>query len=122
MKSDYQYSAEIVYNNFPWPNAPNAKQKIAAEDAASEVFAARRKFKKSTLATLYDPVTMPPDLSKAHANLDRAVEKCYRTARFISDRERVEHLFTMYAALSAPLTENAVASRNNRPSSSKIRA
>ncbi len=74
MKSDYQYSAEIVYNNFPWPDAPSAKQKVAVETAADAVLAARKKFPSSTLADLYDPLTMPPALSRAHAELDRAVE------------------------------------------------
>lgn len=104
MKSDYQYSAEIVYNNFPWPTGITLKQKTAVEAAATVVLAARKKFPTSTLADLYDPLSMPPELSKAHADLDRVVEKCYRAARFNSDRERVEHLFTMHAALSAPLT------------------
>jgi hypothetical protein len=57
----------------------------------------------ATLADLYDPLTMPPDLLKAHSDLDRAVEKCYRPEPFHSDRERVEFLFSLYEKLTAPL-------------------
>ena len=57
----------------------------------------------ATLADLYDPLSMPPDLLKAHTELDRAVEKCYRPQPFHSDRERVEFLFTLYEKLTAPL-------------------
>ena len=55
------------------------------------------------LADLYDPLTMPAALAKAHADLDRAVERCYRAEPFRSDRERVEHLFRLYEQLTAPL-------------------
>lgn len=57
----------------------------------------------STLADMYDPLTMPAALARAHAELDRAVERCYRAEAFHSDRERVEHLFRLYEALTAPL-------------------
>ena len=59
--------------------------------------------KACTLADLYDPLSMPPELVKAHAELDRAVEKCYRREPFHSDRERVEYLFSLYEKLTAPL-------------------
>ena len=58
----------------------------------------------ATLADLYDPTTMPPALAKAHAELDRAVERCYRKEPFPNDRTRVEHLFALYEKLTAPLT------------------
>ena len=57
----------------------------------------------STLADLYDPLSMPPELVQAHAELDRAVEKCYRPEPFQSDRERVEYLFSLYEKITAPL-------------------
>lgn len=107
MKSDYQYSAEIVYNNFPRPSAPPFAQRAGVEAAAAGVLAARKNFPGSTLADLYDPAAMPSELSRAHADLDHAVEACYRPARFNSDRERVEHLFMMHAALSAQLRATA---------------
>ena len=71
----------------------------------------------STLADLYDPLSMPPELVKAHAELDRAVEKCYRPEPFKSDRERVEFLFGLYEKLTAPLlpaTKKAKSRRNNK--------
>ncbi|HEY3322408.1 MAG TPA: DNA methyltransferase [Planctomycetota bacterium] len=107
MKSDFQYSNNIVYNNFPWPLDPDAKQRAAVEAAAQAVLDARAPFLppkgKSTLADLYDPLTMPAPLAKAHAELDRAVDRCYRREPFRSDRERVEHLFTLYEKLTSPL-------------------
>jgi hypothetical protein len=103
MKSDYQYSSQIVYNNYPWPEAPNAKQRAAVEGAAQSVLDARKKFPDATLADLYDPLAMPPALVKAHAGLDRAVDRCYRPQPFESDRHRVEHLFALYERLTAPL-------------------
>lgn len=68
----------------------------------------------STLADLYDPLSMPAELAKAHATLDRAVEKCYRPAPFHSDRERVEHLFRLYEQLTAPLLPAASKPRARR--------
>ena len=63
----------------------------------------------STLADLYDPDTMPPDLRKAHQALDLAVDKLYRKEPFVSDRERVEHLFKLYENLTAPMLAAASA-------------
>ena len=57
----------------------------------------------NALSDLYDPLAMPPELLKAHTDLDRAVEKCYRSEPFHSDRERVEFLFSLYEKLTAPL-------------------
>ena len=65
---------------------------------------ARAKFPNATLADLYDPLSMPAELSKAHAELDRAVDQCYRGQKFDSDRERVEFLFRLYEKLATPLT------------------
>ncbi len=103
MKSDYQYSATVVYNNYPWPENPTEKQKANVEAKAQAVLDARAKYPDSSLADLYDPITMPPDLVKAHEQLDRAVEQCYRPKPFESDRERVEYLFQLYEQLTAPL-------------------
>ncbi|MBC8206220.1 MAG: class I SAM-dependent DNA methyltransferase [Kiritimatiellaeota bacterium] len=102
LKSDYRYSAKLVYNNYPWPE-PTEKQRKAVEDAAQAVLDARTEFPNATLAALYDPLTMPPTLSKAHAALDRAVDKCYRPELFKNERQRVEHLFSLYEKLTAPL-------------------
>jgi hypothetical protein len=103
IKSDYRYSAGLVYNNFPWPENPTAQQNAAVEAKAQAVLDARTKYPLSTLADLYDPLTMPADLVKAHAALDRAVDQCYRKQPFTSDRQRVEFLFALYERFTAPL-------------------
>jgi len=106
LESRYQYSSQIVYNNFPWTN-PTPAQRARLEEKAQAVLDARAPHLPprgmSTLADLYDPNTMPRELHRAHAELDRAVEKCYRPEPFHSDRERVEHLFSLYEKLTAPL-------------------
>jgi len=104
LKSDFRYSASLVYNNYPWPEAPTDKQRAAVETAVQAVLHARKAFPDATLADLYDPLTMPPTLGKAHAELDRAVDLCYRPQPFQNDRQRVEHLFALYEKLLAPLT------------------
>ena len=96
LESRYRYSAILVYNNFPWPNAPSEKRRAAVEAAAAKALAVRAEYPESTLADLYDPLAMPAKLVKAHAALDRAVDRCYRTQPFASDRQRVEFLFAVY--------------------------
>jgi hypothetical protein len=96
MKSDYSYSNTIVYNNYPWPEAPSDKQKHAVEFAAEAVLDARTQFPESSLADLYDPNTMPPVLVKAHHQLDKAVDLCYRPQPFPSEPKRIEYLFELY--------------------------
>lgn len=96
LKSDYRYSVGIVYNNFPWPENPTDKQKQAIETAAQEVLDARAQFPDSSLADLYDPLTMPPALLKAHQKLDRAVDSAYGKTRFNTEAERVAFLFGLY--------------------------
>jgi hypothetical protein len=103
LKSDYSYSASLVYNNFPFPQNPTAKQTANVEAAAQAVLATRTEFPRESLATLYDPLTMPPTLVRAHAALDRAVDACYRTAAFPTELSRLEFLFQAYRQLQAPL-------------------
>lgn len=103
LESRYRYSNKLVYNNFPWSEAPTAKQRAAVEAAAQAVLDARKKSPDATLADLYDPLAMPPALVKAHTDLDRAVDLCYRPQPFQNDRQRVEHLFALYQELTAPL-------------------
>lgn len=103
LKSDYRYSNTLVYNNYPWPEGITEVQRKKVEQAAQAVLDARAKHPTSTLADLYDPLTMPPDLAKAHAALDAAVDRCYRPAPFPNDRARVEHLFALYEKITAPL-------------------
>jgi hypothetical protein len=116
MKSDYQYSSRLVYNNFPWPQNLNDKQKAAVEAAAQAVLDARDTFNGQTLADLYDPLSMPKALRDAHKGLDRAVDKCYRAAPFGRERSRVEYLFTLYQQLVNPLTASA---KTGKPSKTK---
>jgi len=103
LKSDYRYSNSIVYNNYPWPDEPSDKQRAAIEAVAQAVLDARAQFPQSSLADLYDPLTMPPALVKAHQALDRAVDACYRKAAFTSDARRVEFLFERYQQLNSLL-------------------
>ncbi len=88
LKSDFYYSAGIVYNNFLSSENPSEKQKQSAEAAAQNVLDARTKFPDSSLADLYDPNTMPPELVKAHQALDKAVDVCYRPQPFINATKR----------------------------------
>ncbi|MCK9202606.1 MAG: class I SAM-dependent DNA methyltransferase [Gallionella sp.] len=101
LESRYQYSVTVVYNNYPWPDEPTDKQRAAVEAAAQAVLDARAQFPQSSLADLYDPLTMPPALVKAHQALDRAVDVCYRKAAFTSDAQRVEYLFERYQQLTS---------------------
>ncbi|MCL1836764.1 MAG: N-6 DNA methylase [Treponema sp.] len=101
LKSDYRYSKDIVYNNFPWPK-PTEKQAAEIEKLAQNVLDTRMKFPNSSLADLYDPVTMPPALSKAHQKLDKAVEAAYGRS-FGDDSQRVAYLFELYQELSGEL-------------------
>ena len=93
----------MVYNNFPWPEEPTAKQLATVEAAAQAVLDARTVFPNATLADLYDPLATPPVLVKAHAELDRAVDLCYRPQPFQNERQRIEHLFGLYEKLAVPL-------------------
>jgi hypothetical protein len=106
LESRYRYSKDIVYNNYPWPDA-SEKQKSAVEQAAKGVLEVRAEFPGETLANLYHPLAMPKALRDAHKNLDRAVDRCYRAAPFDSERQRVEYLFDLYQRLIAPLTTPA---------------
>jgi hypothetical protein len=103
IKSDYRYSNTIVYNNFPWPENPTEKQIKAIEEAAQKVLDTRLEFPNSTLADLYDPLTMPPALVKAHNELDKAVDLAYRPQPFTSETNRMGYLFELYEKYTADL-------------------
>ena len=94
LKSDYRYSNKLVYNNYPWPT-PTEEQKAQIEACAQAVLDARALYPDCSLADLYDPLTMPAELRKAHRALDAAVENAYGK-KFESDAERVSHLFALY--------------------------
>jgi hypothetical protein len=102
IKSDYRYSARIVYNNFPWPENISDTQRTRIEDAAQAVLEARAMFEDSTLAQLYGPA-MPPALVKSHYELDRAVDAAYGKRTFKSDADRVAFLFERYQAMTSLL-------------------
>jgi hypothetical protein len=93
----------IVYNNFVWPT-PTDKQKTTIEKAAQAVLDARLLYPQSSLADLYDPLSMPSELVKAHQQLDKAVDAAYGKT-FKNEAERVAHLFELYQQLTAPLVQ-----------------
>jgi hypothetical protein len=97
LKSDYRYSPS-VYNNFPWCK-PTEKQKEVIEKAAQDILNTRADFPNSSLADLYDPLTMPLELLKVHQKLDKLVEKAYGK-EFNTDDERISHLFYLYKIIS----------------------
>ena len=135
LKSDYRYSAKIVYNNFPWPDlpefatgtgtgtggapiafgsgfspdsapiapsiSPSQKKRAAIEAAAQSVLDVRASFPQASLADLYDPLAMPPALSKAHQQVDKAVDAAYAYKGQADDAQRVAFLFGLYEQMSA---------------------
>jgi hypothetical protein len=114
LKSDYRYSKDIVYNNYPFPENITDRQKQTVETYAQAVLDTRAKYPGSSLADLYDPLTMPPDLIKAHQKLDKAVDLCYRPQPFPSELNRIEYLFELYEKLTAPLLPTAKQQRTKR--------
>jgi hypothetical protein len=100
LESRYRYSKDIVYNNFIWPEATDA-QKTEIEKLSHAVLDARAEFPDASLADLYDPLTMPPNLAKAHKALDKAVDKLYRHDPFKTDPDRVSLLFQKYQEATA---------------------
>jgi hypothetical protein len=94
----YSYSINIVYNNFPWPDATD-KQKAEIEKLAQAILDARANYPDSSLAYLYDPLSMPPDLIKAHKALDKAVMKLYSFPKDMSEPDIVARLMEMFQKL-----------------------
>ena len=99
LKSDYRYSKDIVYNNFPWP-APTDSQREEIERTAQGIIDARAKYPDSSLADLYDPTTMPYDLLQAHRLNDRAVMAAYGFSNRMTETECVAKLFERYTDLT----------------------
>jgi hypothetical protein len=116
MKSDFRYSVSIFYNNYPWPKLPEPpataeptrptpaqaashKKRAAIEAAAQAVLDARASFPEASLADLYDPLAMPPALSKAHQQLDKAVDAAYAYKGQPDDASRVAFLFGLYSQI-----------------------
>jgi len=117
LKSDIRYSVKYTYNTFPWPT-PTDKQRAAIEAAAQTVLDARAAHPGASLADLYDPLTMPPDLVKAHQKLDAAVDAAYGYKGAATDAARVAFLFALYQELSSLLPVVDAKSRRNRRSAS----
>ncbi|EML2226829.1 class I SAM-dependent DNA methyltransferase [Klebsiella grimontii] len=99
LKSDYRYSAKIVYNTFPWPDSTDVQRKYLIE-LAKTVLLTRENYPASTLAELYDPLKMPEDLLEAHQALDKAVDRLYRDKPFRDATERLSCLLERYEALT----------------------
>jgi hypothetical protein len=101
--NEIRYSKDIVYNNYPWPQNPAEKQVKTIEEKAQAVLDVRLQFPNSSLADLYDPLTMPPALVKAHNELDKAVDLAYRPQAFTTEANRMEFLFELYEKYTADL-------------------
>ncbi len=116
LESRYMYSVGVVYNTFPTPPAFGSGNAGFSElgPLAQAVLDARAQHQDATLADLYDPDLMPPNLRRAHQALDRAVDRLYRRRRFMSERERVEYLFALYERMQAPVAAEAVVKRQAR--------
>ena len=101
LKSDYRYSKDVVYNNFPWPT-PTEQQKAKIEQTAQAILDARALYPDCSLADLYDEVTMPPELRKAHQQNDRAVMQAYGfDVKTTTETSRVARLMKLYQQLTS---------------------
>jgi len=101
IKSDYRYSKDVVYNNFPWPN-PTDEQKAKIEQTAQAILDARALYPDASLADLYDELTMPPELRKAHQANDKAVMAAYGfPVKNFTESDCVAALMKMYQELTA---------------------
>ena len=100
LKSDYRYSKDVVYNNFPWPS-PTDEQKAKIEQTAQAILDARALYPDSSLADLYDELTMPVELRKAHQDNDRAVMQAYGfDIKTMTESQCVAELFKLYQELT----------------------
>ncbi|MBN2916069.1 MAG: N-6 DNA methylase, partial [Prevotella sp.] len=99
LKSDYRYSKDVVYNNFPWPT-PTAEQKAKIEQSAQAILDARALYPDSSLADLYDPTLMPKELLQAHRQNDRTVMAAYGFSTKMTESECVAELFKRYSKLA----------------------
>lgn len=104
LKTDYRYSATLVYNTFPFPKISN-QQKKRIELCVKDILRVREKYSERTMAELYDPDKMPKDLLDAHHSLDLVIEACYRRKPFENDEQRLTHLFKMYEMMTNNASE-----------------
>ncbi|MGH8729362.1 MAG: type IIL restriction-modification enzyme MmeI [Burkholderiales bacterium] len=130
LKSDFQYSAGIVYNNFPWPRDPSETQVKTIEEAAQDVLDARAKFPNASLADLYDPIAMPRELRRAHEKLDHAADAAYASPEparrsnrdFKSEAERVAFIFELYQQYTSLLPVERSRRRTPHRTSRSVRS
>ena len=100
LKSDYRYAGSVVYNNFPWPT-PTDEQRAKIEQTAQQILDARAKYPDSSLADLYDELTMPVELRRAHQQNDRAVMEAYGfPVKTMTESQCVAELFKLYQELT----------------------
>jgi len=114
LESRFRYSKDIVYNNFPWPENLTEKQLNTIEIASQKILDVRLEFPESSLADLYDSLTMPPKLSKAHQELDKAVDLAYCQQQFVNDASRLEFLFKLYEKYTANLFSKEKPKKNKK--------
>jgi type II restriction/modification system DNA methylase subunit YeeA len=117
LESRYRYSNTIVYNNFPWCE-PSDKHHATIATAAQAILDARALYPESSLADLYDPLSMPPELVKAHAALDKAVDAAYQYKGGKDDAARVAFLFERYQQLTSLLP--AASAKPKRSTKKKV--
>jgi len=117
LESRISYSP-AVYNNFPWPKEPLEKNVAKVEAKAQKVLDVRAEFEGSSLADLYDPLTMPPKLVKAHQELDKAVDLCYRPQAFMNEAARIEYLFDLYNQYTMPLLNDIKKTKKEKSNTS----
>ena len=96
----YRYSNDVVYNNFPWPENVTEALRRKIEQTAQDILDARVLYPDSSLAALYDDLTMPPELRKAHRANDAAVMEAYGFRKDMTEAEIVAELFKMYQKLT----------------------
>ena len=118
LESRLSYSSGLVYNTFPVPGEPARLSQL--EPYAQAVLDARTAHPGESLAALYDPDVMPQRLRRAHAELDRAVDRLYRRSAFTSELDRVEHLLPLYEELSTPLSAGTRQKRKRKPNTASL--
>ena len=114
LENRYRYSANVVYNNYPWPQSITENQYKEIELSAEKLIGVRSSFPNATFADLYDPLAMPVELIKAHAALDKAVDNAYGYKGGKEDASRVAFLFALYQQLAAPLATQPAARKRRQ--------
>lgn len=114
LESRITYSTGFVYNNYPWPENPSEKNTKQVEELAQLVLDVRKEYPNSSLADLYDPLSMPKKLVDAHNKLDKAVDLCYRPQPFPNELSRLEFLFDLCKKYTEPLLKEDKKKRKHK--------